>query len=205
MSNQDELRNYLKPILEEKSSKDVFKNSMRELIPNCKTDDGKQHILLLFVSFTCSGIIFWFVSDLNKAIFSLIELSNSIILVLFATIFTVSALFISIINGRSLRYLLYPIDSKDQDYKSIYLAFTRQFYGLMLYFLIFIALNLILLFLMQNIQILYPIEFEIQIKVIFIILISVYFVLIVHALIETKCFIYNLYQIFKISVAGAVL
>jgi len=192
--DEAKIRESLNRILAEQQPTTVLINSLRVICPKSFT-----RCLLLLVSFTsCLFFIYYYSSNLDEILLKAINLSNNLIFVLFASVFTVSALFVAFIKGKALQYMLMP----NKDGSCTYSLFAWQFYGLIIIFLFIMILNFLLELYTGNFQIYLPELIWKYEKLIHSIFISLYIIFILNVILETRSFVCNMYQIFKYSIYG---
>jgi hypothetical protein len=192
--NEAKIRESLNQILAEQHPTTVLKNSLKVICPGSLT-----RVLILSVSFTfCLFFVYYYSYNLDEILLKAINLSNDLIFVLFASVFTVSALFVAFIKGKALQYMLMPNENGNCTYN----LFAWQFYGLIIIFLFIMILNFILELYIGNFQICLPDSIYKYGKLIDSIFISLYIILILNIILETRSFVCNMYQIFKYSIYG---
>lgn len=161
---------------------------------------SKRRIILLLILFLFFMSLYHFLFHIEDPINSSIEIFktvNVVVLPVLALAVTGYAIFQALVSGKTLITLL----EVEQGEYSKFKAYNFFFLSFSVLSLFMVILNFILLILFNNISSTWSLDFldpETN-YVLFTILICVYITFLVNLLIEVKCFLYNLYQIFVIN------
>lgn len=191
----DQLRENTESLLENKSSNTLALEGFKFIKPSFKRS------VFLIILFIASSIIYnrYFIisGEVIPKFLNLVKEVNEIFIPTFAVIITGYAIFQALTNGSTLITL---ITVKDKD-RNKFVAYNKSFFGITILYLSIIILNLMLYIIFSNL----PTNWSITVfsselnNTLASIMISFYFVLIIHSLIEIKNFIYNLYQTFNFN------
>lgn len=181
-------------IIKEDSFNKVFKVALGQL------SLSKKRVLLLIIVFIVSLLPshFMIFSKNSVTVFSgIISSANGVIIALFAIIFTGYALFQALVSGNALKQMLLQNAEK----YSMFKEYNLFFFILTIEYLFFIILNFGISFLLSILPAnwSFPYFSDNINSIIAILFVSLYIVLVVNAILEVKCFIYNLYQCFSIN------
>lgn len=181
----------LKDILKDSESWPLIKQSMKEMIPSPK------RLLILVAIFLATDVSLYFG---NKTMLErttlILSNTNTICLTLLAMVFTGYALFSALMNRNTMETLLkHKIGSI-----SLYKKYNMAFLGLSIYYLSIIIVNFIFLIFLNNLPPDWHLAF-LSSKTNLMLstgILSIYLVIILNAIVEIKCFLYNLYQCFSL-------
>lgn len=154
-------------------------------------------ILITIVALVLALIKIGYSEDTIKKFLLVVEVSNTIALVMFGAVIMGYTIFQALAQGSTLKEFLLNNDSK----KSQFHAYNLSFFNTTVLYLFIIVINYILIVILKSIPedwcIIY-LSNNIN-NFIATILISIYFLLNIYSLLEVKSFIFNLYKCFSIN------
>lgn len=189
-----------KSLLEDKDSIKIIKESIITIKPS----KMRVIVLLVILLLILKPIINLSNSqDTIKDFMEIINLSNVIIIPIFAMTFTGFALFQALASKSTLKQLLL---NKVED-KSMFKFYNLFFMGINMIYLYIIVLNFILIIALKNIPNSWSIPQlpKVYNDIIACVLISLYISVNLFALTEIKSFLYNIYQCFSLNAASNVI
>lgn len=177
----------------------VLKASYIAIIPS-----KRRTLLLLFILFISCLYINLLSFESLKAITILMEITNilnAVIIPIFGFVITGFAIFQGFLNKTTTRVLL-EVDTDDKPDK--FTEFSNYFFAFTIFWLILIITNIMLLFFSkltpENLMLpFFNTNFNSILASFFL---STYIVIVLHALIELKSFLYNLVQLFMTNVSA---
>ena len=199
-SENEKILESLRDLLGDQESLKLIKISTASL--KCSK---RRCMILLLMSF-CLLIPLWYIGSSSHTIDStikIIQLSNDVIIPIFAMLFTGYALFQALVGGNTLKKMLIEKINNASAFKT----YNLYFFSLAIYFLCIIILNFILLIVFENIppDWAFPYLTQFANSVWATLLLLIYVIVNVNALIEVKSFLYNLYQCFSINAYANVI
>lgn len=200
MSNDERkvISESIRDILADTDSDILIKKSLTLINPS------KRRYIFLAISLLVISFLYLFlfsasVNVINSTIF-LIESVNIIIIPTLGLAVTGYAIFQALANGDTLITLL-KISKNDL---SKFKEFNLFFLGFSILYLFIIIFNFLLLVFLKNVNSDWQLPyFNTEVNtIIYTVLISLYVTFILNALVEIKCFVYNLYQIFSMNASS---
>lgn len=180
MMNSQKITESIKKILDETKFDIVLKKAIGGLYPSIK-----QCIFYLII-----GIFLFFSTQeisFSKVIPEIINNSNEVILALLGIVITGYSIFQAMLSSESLCFLLG--NNERVRNKNLFSAYQHNFLAQSVFYVLFLMIN----FLLLNIFLLYPRVLSSSYIFLKIFLI-IYIIFNLHAILEMKSFIYNIYQ-----------
>ncbi|MHA6484485.1 hypothetical protein ACX1C1_21545 [Paenibacillus sp. strain BS8-2] len=195
------IKESISKILNDDSSNKLLIKSITLLKPSKR----RFWTLVVFLCFLCALYLFFFVNhvDALKSTKKIIENTQTLILAIFAIVITGYSIFQALTNGKTLIALL-KVSVKE---RSKFQEYNYFFFSLSMLYLFIIVFNYVAIIILDNIPPDWSLPgLELQTNNIFYsFLMGLYITIILNSVLEMKCFIYNLYQLFSShAIASAI-